>query len=214
MAFRVTVSAERNKQQLERFRILLSYMREAGLYQSNIQLCNEVGINRSHLSTTLNDKSKCSPMGIAMRVCEHYKLPYLTWIETGEGQSPVTQYENGAKYIGYLDESDTIESKLLKPFSPVVLPSNIDCDIVFVYRGKMYFVVTIDIFNKFIDTGTRYFIELDNKQKFVKRLSEQYTKETRMISFIDPDNSHPTFELPIGKIASVYRIIATLEFNQ
>lgn len=207
-----TPSSEKLKQQNERFKIFMNHLESIGLYESNIQLANEVGINRSYLSTVIN--GGYSPYGVASRICEHFNLPYLTWIDTGEGIAPMKQFSNGSKYIGYLDEGSEIETMLSQGFTPIVLPKNILCEIVFVYRGKMYFVNKHDTFHRITDSGIRYFIELDNGQKIIKRLSEKTVNDRRVITFIEPDNSIPNFDMQISNINSIYRIIATLEFNQ
>lgn len=202
---------ERIRRQMERFRILIAFLREGGMYENNVKLCEEVGINRSYLSTVLN--GKFSPMGVAEKICKHFKLPYLTWIETGEGIGPTIQFANGARYIGFLDEQDTLEDRMNMSYKPILLPDNLHCEVVFIYRGKMYFANKYPNSNKFIDTGTKYYIELNNNQKLVKRVTEKYLRDNRILTFVEPDGSIYQFDLPIGKVKSVFKIIATLEFS-
>lgn len=199
------------KEQNERFRLLISYMKNIGLYESNIQICEELDMNKSHFSSVVT--GKVSPLGVAKKICRYYDLPFLTWIETGQGVAPLDDYVNSSKYIGNLEETDTIESKLSKSFSAIVLPKNIYCKIVFTFRGKMYFVNEWDNFSKFINAGNKYFIELDNGQKMIKRITERRENDTRLLTLIEPDNSIPPFEIPINKTSGIYNIIASLEFN-
>lgn len=200
------------KRQSERFRLLIEYLREAGLYKSAAQLCEEMDMSKSHFSSVIN--GRLSPIGVAEKICKHFELPFLQWVETGEGIAPLKHFINGVKYIGHLDENSFIDEYLMGNFSPIILPKNIQCDIVFVYRGKMYFVNKVDTFHRITDSGLKYFVELNSGQKVVKRIAEKTYRDTRVMTFIDPDDTISNFELPISSIHSVYRIIGTLEFSR
>lgn len=208
----IKANKEERKKQTQRFNILLSYLKESGAYKNNIDLCEKVDINRSYLSSVIT--GQVSPHGVALKICEHFKLPYLTWVDTGEGNSPITQYANGARYLGHLEETESLLNKINKPFSPIVLPDNLVCECVFIYRGKMYFVNKQPQYKKFIDTGAKYYIELDDDTKLIKRITEESAKDTRILTFYEPDNSVQPFKLSIDRVTCAYRIIAVLEFTR
>lgn len=207
-----TIDKATRKAQTTRFNILIDYLKENNYFNTQIELSEMVGIDKTYLSSVIT--GKYTPIGTTIKICEHFKLPFSTWVETGEGTSPVIMFNNGTKYIGFLDENESVREKMTKPFTPVSLPDNLTCECVFIYRGKMLFVNKFQKEKKFIDAGAKYYIEMEDGTKLIKRITEIYTKDTRILTFTEPDNSIPQFDIPISKIKDVYRVIATLEFTR
>lgn len=199
-------------EQSKRFKTLINYIKIMGYAKDQKEISRRLSISESHFSSSLTGKH--TPVYLANKICNHYKLPFADWVKNGLGKAPATMMDGGSMYLGFLDERESLSEKENTPQLSLVLPENLNCDIVFIYRGVMYFVLKQDISEQFIDPTSSYFLETNDDRKYIGRIVERYTKDTRMLKLTDCDNNELSFDVPIDRFKKIYRIIATLRFNQ
>jgi transcriptional regulator with XRE-family HTH domain len=196
-------------EQCRRLNVVVSYLKSRGYFKTTLEMCEQVGINRSYVSSVLT--GKYSAITTAKKICKYYNMPYLDWVETGEGSSPSESFEKSVKYLGTIEEGFSIDSRFEKS-TLVSMPDNLQCNYIFIFRGKMYFVEKHNDIRAIKD-GSTYFIEDIENNKYIKRAYEKFERD-RVLELDDIDTSIRTIKMPYCNVKYIYRVIAVLEFTR